>query len=177
MRSHHLRHSVETSGGRSTILLEESGRTQTRFYQRVLLPREAEVAELGGTSLPEAELFLGRDDRAAEEDQRVCLLHPVQEDPLLLQSQGRRGEGREEDQVLRQSQIAAQSGRSLHGQASQQIPDNLQVRSTIQSRETQEDSDLLRVQVVPVQMQEIEIEEAEDEVLLLQELSLRVSST
>ncbi|XP_076285416.1 uncharacterized protein LOC143211527 isoform X2 [Lasioglossum baleicum] len=73
-----------------------------------------------------------------------------------------------------QSQIAAQSGRSLHGQASQQIPDNLQVRSTIQSRETQEDSDLLRVQVVPVQMQEIEIEEAEDEVLLLQELSLRL---
>lgn len=76
----------------------------------------------------------------------------------------------------RKSEIETQSGGGVHGEAEEQVPDGLQVRSAVEERQTEEDSDLLPLQIVTVQVQEdAEAEEAEDEVLLLQELSLRVS--
>lgn len=92
---------MEAQGGRPALLLEEPGGSGPRPGQRVPLPREAEGAELGRPPLSTAQLLLGRDGRAATEDQRVSVLHAVQEDPLLLQRQGRRGKGREKDEVLR----------------------------------------------------------------------------
>lgn len=75
-----------------------------------------------------------------------------------------------------QSEIETQSGGGVHGEAEEQVPDGLQVRSAVEERQTEEDSGLLPLQIVTVQVQEdAEAEEAEDEVLLLQELSLRVS--
>lgn len=83
-KSSNTGHQLEAEKGYQALLCEKFRRLMVGFHRRMSLPWEAEKTASRRAALSAVKYLFGRDERTTAKDERVCMLHAMLEESLLL---------------------------------------------------------------------------------------------